>query len=158
MSVGALLFRGEKMDYTNLLFSFEGRINRAKYWLAVLIWFVIWVVALAVGLALMYGVNAWLGIILFVIVGIPAIVSGLAIAIKRLHDRDKSGWWVVLFYVVPSILNQLAQHMGGAGIILALASLAISIWGFVEIACLRGTVGPNQYGADPLAGMVQQPA
>ncbi len=31
-----------------------------------------------------------------------------------------------------------------------LGSFAISIWGFVEIGCLRGTEGPNQYGPDPL--------
>ena len=30
---------------------------------------------------------------------IPLIVSGLAVGIKRLHDRDKSGWWLLLFYL-----------------------------------------------------------
>jgi uncharacterized membrane protein YhaH (DUF805 family) len=33
----------------------------------------------------------------------------------------------------------------------SLASLAISIWAFVELGCLRGTAGPNKYGPDPLA-------
>ena len=145
------------MDYTNLLFSFEGRINRGKYWLAVLIWVIAWLVALAIGFAAMYA-NVWLGVIVFVIVGIPAIISSFAVAIKRLHDRDKSGWWIVLFYVVPSILNQIGQHMGGAGLILALASLGISIWAFVEIGCLPGTSGQNQYGPDPLGGTAQQAA
>ncbi len=146
------------MDYRNLLFSFDGRINRAKYWIAALIWLVIWLVALAIGAALIYGVNLWVGIIVFVVVGIPALISGLAIGIKRLHDRDKSGWWILLFYFVPSILSQIGQQIGGAGAILALGGFAISIWGFVEIGCLRGTVGPNQYGPDPLGGMAQQPA
>jgi hypothetical protein len=35
--------------------------------------------------------------------------------------------------------------------ILALAGLALSILGFVEIGCLRGTAGPNEYGSSPLA-------
>lgn len=35
--------------------------------------------------------------------------------------------------------------------ILALAGFALTIWGFVEIGCLRGTAGPNKYGANPPA-------
>jgi uncharacterized membrane protein YhaH (DUF805 family) len=35
--------------------------------------------------------------------------------------------------------------------LLSLVSLAISLWGFVELGCLRGTIGPNQYGPDPIA-------
>ena len=35
-------------------------------------------------------------------------------------------------------------------LILMLASIGLSIWGFVEIACLKGTTGPNTYGPDPL--------
>jgi uncharacterized membrane protein YhaH (DUF805 family) len=35
--------------------------------------------------------------------------------------------------------------------ILALAALALTIWGFVEIGCLRGTAGTNTYGPDPLS-------
>jgi uncharacterized membrane protein YhaH (DUF805 family) len=31
-----------------------------------------------------------------------------------------------------------------------LVSLALMIWGFVELGCLRGTVGPNRFGPDPL--------
>jgi uncharacterized membrane protein YhaH (DUF805 family) len=34
--------------------------------------------------------------------------------------------------------------------ILALAGFAMTIWGFVEIGCLRGTVGSNRYGPNPL--------
>jgi uncharacterized membrane protein YhaH (DUF805 family) len=37
-----------------------------------------------------------------------------------------------------------------AAVVLGLASLVISIWGLVELGFLRGTVGPNQYGPDPL--------
>jgi uncharacterized membrane protein YhaH (DUF805 family) len=39
----------------------------------------------------------------------------------------------------------------GGGFILSLAAGIIAIWGFVELGCLRGTPGPNQYGPDPLA-------
>jgi uncharacterized membrane protein YhaH (DUF805 family) len=33
---------------------------------------------------------------------------------------------------------------------LSWAGFALTMWGFVEIGCLRGTVGPNRYGANPL--------
>jgi uncharacterized membrane protein YhaH (DUF805 family) len=49
------------------------------------------------------------------------------VSVKRLHDLNKTGWWY-LFYVIP-----------GAG----------WIWSFVELGCLRGTVGANRYGPDP---------
>ena len=35
--------------------------------------------------------------------------------------------------------------------ILGLAAFAIGVWAFVELGCLRGTIGANQYGPDPLA-------
>jgi uncharacterized membrane protein YhaH (DUF805 family) len=40
--------------------------------------------------------------------------------------------------------------MEGGGIILHLVSFAITIWAIVELGFLRGTIGPNRYGPDPL--------
>jgi uncharacterized membrane protein YhaH (DUF805 family) len=155
------------MSWGHILFGFSGRINRAKYWLASLFWAVILLVVLGVFIfivirdasnltteemtnkILSYG----LGIaIVFVLVFIPAFVSGLAIGIKRLHDRNKSGWWILLFYFVPSVMNAVGSQLDipAVSIIVSLAAFAIAIWGFVELACLRGTVGPNRYGPDPL--------
>jgi uncharacterized membrane protein YhaH (DUF805 family) len=85
--------------------------------------------------------------LIVLIVYIPLIVSGVFVGIKRLHDRDKSGWWLLLFYLVPALLNE----MSNTSMLFSLASLAISIWAFVELGCLRGTAGPNKYGPDPLA-------
>jgi len=82
-------------------------------------------------------------------------VPGYFIAIKRLHDRNKSGHWLWLFCLAPAVLNLLAKLavMQGAapvGIVIMLVSISISVWCFVEIACLRGTSGPNRFGPDPL--------
>lgn len=139
------------MDITNLLFTFQGRVNRGKYWLAVLIYVI--AMAIAVALALTVPVIGWfLAIIIYVV----AAVSGVFVGIKRLHDRDKSGWWLLLFYLAPGVLSGLGQAsgMGTTFSVTSLISLAISIWMFVELGCLRGTVGDNQYGPDPLAGRV----
>jgi uncharacterized membrane protein YhaH (DUF805 family) len=44
------------------------------------------------------------------------------------------------------------------GFVLHLVSFAITVWAFVELGCLRGTVGPNRYGPDPLEPAALGPA
>jgi uncharacterized membrane protein YhaH (DUF805 family) len=104
------------------------------------------------------GIAAPLFIIVVLLVFIPWLMWGFAITTERLHDRSKSAWWLLLFYGVPAVLGQLAKAAwfpGPAGTtlhyILALAGFALTIWGFVEIGCLRGTAGSNKYGPNPLA-------
>jgi uncharacterized membrane protein YhaH (DUF805 family) len=146
------------MNLGNLLFAFQGRVNRAKYWLAILIW-VIAAVALGAIAATAIATGAWtLALLFYAVAIIPALVSSVAVGIKRLHDRDKSGWWFVVFYLVPILLQLLGAYLGPLHLIFALGAFAITIWAFVELGCLRGTVGANQYGPDPLAGMAAQPA
>jgi uncharacterized membrane protein YhaH (DUF805 family) len=143
------------MDWKTLLFSFEGRINRGKYWLAVLILTLVYI-AFGIVFGIFYAVaGETVGAIIGAIAGLVALVVGiwgsLATAIKRLHDREKSGWWLLVFWLVPAILNGIGSVAGGiVGGALAIASFGISVWGFVEIACLKGTTGPNMYGPDPL--------
>jgi hypothetical protein len=48
---------------------------------------------------------AGLTLTLLVILYIPLIWIGLAIGAKRLHDRDKSAWWLLVFYAAPGILS-----------------------------------------------------
>jgi uncharacterized membrane protein YhaH (DUF805 family) len=76
-----------------------------------------------------------------------------ATAIKRLHDRGKSGWWFAQFFIAPSLLNKLSDWLNNplfATLVSAL-SFGLSVWCFVELFCLRGTRGPNRFGSDPLA-------
>ena len=91
-------------------------------------------------------------LIVYIALGSVSWISGFAIGIKRLHDRDKSGWWILLFYVAPSVLGGIANTCEQAvgSFVFGVASFAISIWGLVELGFLRGTVGPNPYGPDPL--------
>ena len=152
---------------TTLLFTYTGRINRAKYWLALAIYLAITVLLIAIGL-IMFG-NSILAIgdeetddivvgllsrgigftLIVLVVYIPMVISGFMVGIKRLHDRDKSGWWLLVFYVLPGALNAIGETLA-AGWIFSLASFAVSIWALVELGFLRGTVGPNRYGPDPL--------
>ena len=138
------------------MFGASGRINRAKYWKSILIYCI---AGLLVGVILMTaaGLAAPLFIIALVVVLIPWLIWGFAIHTERLHDRDKSAWWLVVFFLAPGVVGHLADMpllRGSAAIalhyVLALAAFALTVWGFIEIGCLRGTEGPNRYGANPL--------
>jgi len=133
--------RGLKMDWKYLFTSFQGRINRKPFWLALIALTVISMVAFGVVSAIFgtftptgdagsYSMNfSPIGWVFMAVLYIALLWAGLAIGVKRLHDRNRSGWFYLLM-LVP-ILN---------------------IWMFVEIYFLRGTVGTNRYGDDPLAG------
>lgn len=60
-----------------------------------------------------------------------------AVSVKRLHDRNKSAWWLLLWYVISAL---------GGALTFGIASLAVAIWVFVELGCLEGTPGRNRYG------------
>jgi uncharacterized membrane protein YhaH (DUF805 family) len=120
-----------------LLFSFEGRINRAKFWLVLLGIAAVEVIVLSAtgGSAYLTAADptmvmqsmsstGYIPLIIF----IPLFWIGLAVNVKRWHDRDKSGWWI-LINLVPVI--------GG-------------LWSLIETGFLPGTRGSNRFGPDPL--------
>jgi uncharacterized membrane protein YhaH (DUF805 family) len=154
------------MDWRSLLFSFRGRINRAKYWLAVLAFVVADAVLGLVGWVLG---NDFVFQILSFVVNLAVFIAGIAVCIKRLHDRDRSGWWLSLFYFGPFVFVLVGGFIFWAaadtvgmsaewsylGLRLSILSgFALVIWGFVEIGCRRGTAGYNRFGPDPLKARV----
>jgi uncharacterized membrane protein YhaH (DUF805 family) len=142
-----------------LLFGFSGRINRAKFWLATLISIVYFFVFFGSTIAYSASLNTVFDP--FMVGYVPLVVSAAAVGIKRLHDRDKSAWWLALFYLVPLAINLFSVHVlgddGTLDSILMVVSFAINIWAIVELGCLRGTIGGNQYGGDPLAPQLAPP-
>ncbi|MGH6819525.1 MAG: DUF805 domain-containing protein [Methylocella sp.] len=129
----------------SLFTSFEGRINRQKWWLGLIVltvieWTVFFVIGMVFGGGMMAGMDPnnpdaagqAMGMLSvpMIIVLIIFLYPWLALYAKRWHDRGKSGWWS-LIVLVPIIGT---------------------IWVLVELGFLRGTDGPNQYGNDPLAG------
>ncbi len=117
------------------LFRFSGRIPRRTYWGLILAASAVYYCCF---FALLFifgafesgdaprGVEDMVGILILPIVGVFLWVS-VALQVKRWHDRDKSGWWVFI-NLIP-LVGPLVS--------------------FVELGCLRGTYGPNQYGPDP---------
>ncbi|MDO1582926.1 DUF805 domain-containing protein [Rhizobium oryzicola] len=127
-----------------LLFTASGRINRATFWKGFLL---VIGVTLVAGAAVFGYASAMapagtgdepiqlegaaavpMVIGMFAIIAFN-IVAGLCLAIKRLHDRNKSGWWMLIQFI----------------------PLIGSIWYFIEVGFLAGTKGENRFGADPLA-------
>ena len=149
-------------ELVEFLFGASGRIGRAKYWRSVLI-YIGGGLMTAVILFTAAGIAAPLLVVMVIVVLIPWLLWGVSFSTKRLHDRDKSAWWLVVFYLLPGALGQVANAAWFGGetgkalhSILALAGFALTIWGFVEIGCLRGTAGSNTYGPDPLSQREQR--
>lgn len=84
----------------------------------------------------------------------------LATAIKRLHDRDRSGWWLVPFVFVPRLLFHVWDWLPDAKWFLPFdwTIHTLWLWGLVDMFFLRGTSGRNRFGPDPLAEIEERPA
>jgi len=107
---------------------FTGRARRQEYWMFFLInlgiLIALGIVDAAVGTRTRAGFGVLTGIY-----DLAIFIPSLAVAVRRLHDTDKSGWWV-LIGLVPAV-----------GWIILLVLLA-----------LDGTHGPNRFGPDPKTG------
>jgi uncharacterized membrane protein YhaH (DUF805 family) len=138
-----------------LLFSVNGRIGRAQYWLGEILFLFVLAAAYLLGMWIADREMSALGDKFFYVGSIPVIASLLystvAIAIKRLHDRDKTGWWVVPLVLIPSpppeIIARFTSESFGA--VWEIVTVIVFVWVFIELGCLPGTTGPNRFGSDP---------
>jgi uncharacterized membrane protein YhaH (DUF805 family) len=117
------------MSLTQLLFSFQGRLNRKPFLITNIVIGIIAtpLILLALGMAGELGpVMAGEPSTLFNLAcAIPTILFGL-LGAKRLHDRDKSGWWLVVLYAIPQILSAGSSWMDGVGFfIMSLINIAM---------------------------------
>jgi len=128
-------------------FDFQGRSRRMEYWSFTLLNVIVVVVLMGIAMGsgfslaalesgdtstLFSGVSA----VMFGLLGLywlAVLIPGIAVAVRRLHDRDMSGWWYLGF-----ILLGMIPFVGW------IASIA-----FLVILFLPGTVGPNRFGPDP---------
>jgi len=105
---------------------FSGRANRPEYWYFALfhIIFLIAAMMLDMGLGLTF-TGGFYGFI-YVFYALASFLPGLAVTVRRLHDIDKSGWWILI---------SLIPFVG-------------SIW-LLVLMVQDGTNGQNKYGIDP---------
>ncbi len=143
------------MGVVELLFSFKGRIARSQFWLGQIALigilaslFVLWWLSAAGtlnGFDRASKAHSHAAIIIGAVgAGMFSIVLmiwiGNALAVKRLHDRGKSGWWVFVC-IVPTILHYIVPSAPVSAIL-----LLANIWYLVECGFLRGEDGANAYG------------
>lgn len=115
---------------------FEGRSRRAEYWWPVVMYLIAYAAVLAisvVGMALgdLGNILAGIAFFAYMLFALGCLIPSLAVAVRRLHDRDMSGWWL-LIGLIPF----------GSFVLL---------YFFV----MPGTEGPNKFGEDPKGGVAQ---
>ena len=125
---------------------FNGRSRRMEYWMFMLFQLLVFAVIgilFAVVLGAMGGLTAdpssnpvfWIMIAIFGLLYLAVFfIPGLAVTVRRWHDQDKTGWFILIFAV-----------LGAIPVVGFLASIANIVF-----MCLPGTVGPNKYGEDPM--------
>jgi len=145
-------------------FPFSGRIGRRQYWISTLLYLLVWIlgtVILIVLAALNYNppddTITSRTIVGFMLLGIAVIVfafiivAGLAsTGVRRLHDRGKTGYWLLLYYVLPSMMLKNAGF-DTVGLISSLLTLGILICAIIDLGVLRGEIGSNVFGTNPLS-------
>jgi uncharacterized membrane protein YhaH (DUF805 family) len=162
---------------------FSGRSRRMEFWMwqvaKFLLGIVLWIVMLAVFGAAFAGVAsnkdpasfAALGggiivvMLLGLIVGLGIFIPDLAVSVRRLHDTNRSGWWVAAplgsYFLTFILAGGAMATVGGTSD----PGAAMAIVGIVTLICmlatlglclllivfyfLEGTPGPNKYGPDP---------
>lgn len=132
------------MDRIKAWLDFKGRSSRLSYWrMQIGLGLGAGLVIAATVLASQFGQMA--GAIAFLPMALLVVLS-LAVMVRRLHDRARSGFWALLFVGAPILSGALGE---AGGMLLALASLGLSLWGLIEIGFLPGSKGDNAYGPPP---------
>jgi len=140
------------MDWAYLLNSFEGRIGRRTFWIAMGAVYVANILACLVA-------DQIQGDRLSAIVDLAFTYPEFAIAAKRAHDRDLTIWLLIIFFVANGVLDLFSVlgwpiNVEEPDMLVLAALIPFGLLGLallIELGFRRGTVGPNQYGPDPLA-------
>lgn len=146
------------MDLQDLFTSFDGRINRAKWWSGVVILVIVFVV-LTMIIDFLFG-GGFFGGLLATLVALALFYPSYALCSKRFQDRNKPGR-AALYGLVPLLVATLfaswgltgVHELNGLGWLCMLVFLGVILWFSIDLGILKGTPGPNTYGGDPLAAL-----
>ncbi|HYD26024.1 MAG TPA: DUF805 domain-containing protein [Croceibacterium sp.] len=124
---------------------FSGRSRRQEFWMFALLNLIVYCVLLGIMFAFGAGASmedaasgnyaAMFGGfgLLLAVWALAVLIPSIAVSVRRLHDRDMSGWWYLGFIVASMI-----------PIVGIIASIA-----YLVVMALPGTPGPNRFGPDP---------
>ena len=99
-------------------FDFRGRSGRSEYW-----WFLLFVMVVNLVVSTLDTTNGLIVILVYLGLLIPM----LSVQVRRLHDINRSGWWILIAFV-PIV-----------------GAILLLVW-----HCSKGTQGDNRFGIDPL--------
>ena len=112
---------------------FSGRAPRAEYWWFYLLIIVGYVIATILDSMLGLGQTVGPYGVLMCVFALAMLIPSIAAGIRRLHDTDRSGWWLLI------------------GLVPLIGAIVLIVF-FVS----QGNQGPNKYGDDPYAGGVSR--
>ena len=141
MDVNAVI-ENFKNVVTKHYFDFHGRARRAEFWWYILVVFILGIIAYIIDRLLSMQIISGL-------LSLALLLPNLGVSVRRLHDLDKSGWWILLplapwlLMIVCFFMFQwtLAMVFGVA----TLATWVLLIYWYAQ----PGTSGQNKYGPDP---------
>ncbi len=154
---------------------FSGRSRRMEYWMFTLGIVIVYAVFLIIvgaivgtsvvgargnGATGLFAIMGTLGIfaVIFGVLWLALLIPVLAVQVRRLHDTNRSGWWIML-WVAPLLLSFVTMGVAistrdpqGFLVINGVLGLVRLVCAIVLLVffCLPGTTGPNNYGADPM--------
>ncbi|MEM1160107.1 MAG: DUF805 domain-containing protein [Pseudomonadota bacterium] len=116
---------------------FQGRSPRSEYWWFMLFYFAVMFtfsfVVSFLGAAMGSPTIVTVGTVIAVIIVLGLIIPNIAVTIRRFHDQDKSGWFILLTFI---------PYLGALILIVFM--------------CLKGTEGDNRFGPDPLGDVADR--
>lgn len=172
--------------------TFSGRAPRAEFWwffLALMIFY--FIVSFVFGASIaglaasqsepsagMMGAMG-VGSIVLVLFWLAVLIPTIAVQVRRLHDTNRSGWWLGGFYLLYAIYFVMlmsvmgstfgaamtgsasppaAPQAGGMLVMSMILGFVMMIYGIALIVfyCLPGTKGQNKYGDDPYGANVEE--
>ena len=163
---------------------FRGRASRAELWwftlFMVIAYIAMWAVIIGSigGLAMadstpgagVFGIFG-LGMMLMVIFWLAALIPTIAVQVRRLHDTNRSGWWLGGFYLLYAVYTAATlgagfsaaatgDPSGAMGWFAGIAVLGLAIFVYfivlVVFYCFEGTRGANRFGPDPYGADVAE--
>lgn len=114
-----------KSGFSNYV-RFKGRATRSEFW-----WWTLFLWVALIAATIVDSFLAALGAppVIYILGAVVTLLPNAAVWVRRLHDLDKSGWWLLI------------------GFIPLVGVIVLYVW-----AALKGTAGENRFGADPLGG------
>jgi uncharacterized membrane protein YhaH (DUF805 family) len=157
-----------RLSFWQLWFGIKGRATRYDYWVRFLLAaFGLNLVAIIIDSVISVMTRMPAFSLFSALFGLFSLWPSLAVSIKRCHDRDHSGWFL-LWGLVPLasigagllVFLALDARRGTSAAVDALGPIALGMWGLIasgvwvwlwlELGFFRGTNGENSYGPDPL--------